>query len=1513
MRWLLVGCARARLFRGWSRRREAAPSCSVTAARPVTTRLPLIMQLAFHGLEHRELMRPFVELDRRFRDLTQAELSGAEPDDPGLLASLRDSDLGTTPGWPELLEEPRVLLLAEGGSGKTREMRELARRLAAQGESAFFVPIDVLEEDGLSAVLSTAEQRRLEEWSTNAEKVAWFFLDAVDELKLTAGKLDRALNRFSREIEGGLHRARILVSCRPLDWLPERDMETMVRLLPFAPPSQAMEASPEDLFLSAIQHDRAPHIARAPTEQPKTSEPVRVVALLPLSRQQIETFARAQGVDDVDGFLNEIKKQRAWSFARRPFDLIELITSWRDLGHVGTRLQQHELNVTSRLRDVPERPDNGVLTESKARQGAERLALALAMTRTRAIRSPEQSFAGKREARVLDPAAVLPDWTEAERSTLLRRAVFDPATYGRVRFHHRSIEEYLAACRLKRLRDEGMPAEALLRMLFTTKYGEDVAIPSLRPISSWLALWDAPVRRELSRREPETLLSLGDPQSLPVEDRSRLVRAFVDACIDGGARGINIPIDEVRRLSEPSLGPLVSELWSCGKKNRDVRELLLEMMWQGALSECWELAHEAALDKALPSYHRAVAIRALLATGHESAVRTLVETLLAEPSAWPDKLTFDLAPDLFPKILSVSELRSLLERIREPRSSTSGFGWSVRLIAQATTPGTALAIELRDQLASLVWSGREAGQKYWADKGRYDHLIPALATLVDKQLSLQTMLGNAELVTAAVQAHRAGGGARGNGREVRSLKKYFVSDQGLREKAFWAELQLMDEMIPSEDPWHRFFYAEHESIIAPLAEADRPWLKRALDAVCTSGRRAVALQALHQLWLRAGRVPGAMDDVTDLISGDAHLSPLLEGMLSPRPAASEEQEAARQVSHYELAAREREAKETREWMTWRDNLMSNPVLAFSPAQVSTTLFVLYDWLHRAARRLGEHDDWNETLVSTVFGADVAALAAAAFQAAWRSAKPPVRHAWPRSVVDHYDPAWQHGLCGLSSEALKPGWAERLSVDEARNAAAYAMVDQSLFPRWVTELAQSHPSTVEDAFGVALEGELANGGARASLPVLVAVTHADDAVKRLMSNRLLRFLENWSCRVEEDQIPRWRQHIGQVLEVLQHASSQDGLAVLRSECLRRLHEDAAGPLAVTWLSCLFHVDPVSATDCFEVTLEHAVGAEGGVHLFDSLFGERDGLSLDAVADATDRATMLGRLIRRAYEYVRPAEDMHHDGNYTPAARDRAENARDYLLNKLLGLTGAEAHAAVIELAEHPLLGHIADRLRLLARQRAAADAEFAAYSPASLADLEKRHELLPHDRDSLFSTMMARLADLAHRIAHDDFTDRAILQQVTDEPAMQSTLAMRLRDMSRGAYHVVREDEVADRKKPDIRLVAAHGDQKAALELKLADKWSLEELERALRHQLVGQYLRSDRCRAGCLLLTYNGQKKYWCRDAEPPLSFAQLVNYLSAVGRQLERDKSHVIRVAVFGLDLTDPVLVPAHRRRAKA
>ena len=77
--------------------------------------------------------------------------------------------------------------------------------------------------------------------------------------------------------------------------------------------------------------------------------------------------------------------------------------------------------------------------------------------------------------------------------------------------------------------------------------------------------------------------------------------------------------------------------------------------------------------------------------------------------------------------------------------------------------------------------------------------------------------------------------------------------------------------------------------------------------------------------------------------------------------------------------------------------------------------------------------------------------------------------------------------------------------------------------------------------------------------------------------------------------------------------------------------------------------------------------------------------------------------------------------------------------------------------------------------------------------------------------------------------------------------------------------------------AVDGGQKAVVEVKMANKWSVTKLENALNSQLVGSYLRHPDCKAGCLLLTYHGRerKRYWVHpDTRKRLTFRNVIAYL---------------------------------------
>ncbi|HMN45883.1 MAG TPA: hypothetical protein PKE27_14995 [Povalibacter sp.] len=136
----------------------------------------------------------FVALDRRFVPVRTER--GGEPDESQDYArelALIDDTLG----WKELLERRRVVLLAEGGSGKSTELEEQARQRRADGEFAFFATIQNVARAGLDAAFH-AQQTELHAWRVSS-RPAWFFFDSIDEAKSAQVRLRDALDAIASQ------------------------------------------------------------------------------------------------------------------------------------------------------------------------------------------------------------------------------------------------------------------------------------------------------------------------------------------------------------------------------------------------------------------------------------------------------------------------------------------------------------------------------------------------------------------------------------------------------------------------------------------------------------------------------------------------------------------------------------------------------------------------------------------------------------------------------------------------------------------------------------------------------------------------------------------------------------------------------------------------------------------------------------------------------------------------------------------------------------------------------------------------------------------------------------------------------------------------------------------------------------------------------------------------------------------------------------------------------------------
>ena len=557
-------------------------------------------------------------------------------------------------------------------------------------------------------------------------------------------------------------------------------------------PTQRRNATPsasEQAFLDALRREFQPNSSNITPSAP--DETIQQFALIALSDAQIRQFALQSNVHEPDRFFETLDHQDAWSLARQPLDLVQLILAWNQNKQLGTQTELVKTQIDIGLQEDPDRPVVEALPDIKARAGAERLAVALPLTGNLIFTKPHPRHPEEPDATALDPAEVLSDWTPSERDTLLRLPIFEPAAYGRFRFRHRSLQEYLAARRLARLRDRGMTTPALHRHLFRRMYGIDVVIPSRRPIAAWLAIWDSGVRQELLRREPEIFLAHGDPQALSIADRRNVIRALTFRYGTGGYRGVFDGPDrnKLRRFAHPDLADAVNECWP-KVDNDELQEVLLVLIELGPIRSCAPIAVDVARSPRSTDNQRLLAIAALVACDTPKPVREVLDAASADPNAWPGGPPPNLARIVFPNVISVDELMALVAPVPDARREGTHTEWIYQDIANTVDPESSPASTLRDRLADSILAGSTSTSPFDL-RSDAEHLSHALAILCWRQLEasadpIPQPLLRACAVASLFTAHATPVDA------IRRLRQSVQEGNDLRRGTFWATIAVLD-------------------------------------------------------------------------------------------------------------------------------------------------------------------------------------------------------------------------------------------------------------------------------------------------------------------------------------------------------------------------------------------------------------------------------------------------------------------------------------------------------------------------------------------------------------------------------------------------------------------------------------------------------------------------------------------------------------------------------------------------
>jgi hypothetical protein len=1417
-------------------------------------------------------------IKRTFQDIPFEDINKADQQSYlSTLARIRDT------GWPELLQSKRILIISEAGSGKTFECQEQQKLLWGKGEPAFFLEFSELAKCKLPEMLVGEEEKRLKEWVDSQSDIATFFLDSIDELKISQGSFRQALVNLRKGIADQLGRARIVITTRPTSF----DINLVHEILEI-PPRRDEEASGEMFAQIAMRGS----VKNNDGKEDHTHHEFRTVALLPLSDDQIMDFAHDQNIENPRELLDARKKNNAQEFARRPQDLIELCQDWRIEKRIRKHSEQVLTNIRIKLKPRDDRKERFALSMDKAVDGASRLALAMQVTRRFTIRHDPAKDTVE-EGVALDPALILSDWNPEEIKALLECPIFGFANYGRVRFHHRSVAEYLAAKRLLDMRKKGMTVRTLQQLIFAETKGKIIVRPSKRPVAGWLALEEHMIFELLRDHEPAVLLSEGDPESLMTIQRAEALRAYVERYGKGGWRGLDIPDIQIHRFASPELAPDINRLWSAGIENQEIRELLLDMIGMGRISECSDIAYESARNSSSSNGERLAAFKALVQL-NDSRLNSVVTEIAENASTLPDTIARGALYLFFPKHLSASQFCKILTCIKV--KSIDILDWSLtRMIAEAELNDFALN-DFRDHLFELLSEGlrwQSIRPHFVSDHSHACSALAAASILGLKSAQTVDWLRPSALALRLVDPNK-------HVDEV--FKQLWQQLEALpvkyQELLFWTEDALLQSVHPTDDPWDRLSAIAFRDYSFQLDyERDKDWIERSLaDTTRTLADRSLLLEAAIRLKTRQEKKYDLIAELKPLVSDRSELLTMIDERCEKISQHDQELRDFEIEDAQRKEKREREEKEAFEsWIgLWRE-VTDDCDTAFSSENSANTAWNLWHVMNQAG-----NEKWNRRFIEKQFDKETADRLRLVLMKQWRNDLPTLPSERPAESRGTTLVRWSQGLAGIYAEAEDQQWLSSLSDEEAKLAARYALMELNRFPLWLDALAQAHPEAVGATLGEELTWELnCPADAQWHSMLLQTIVYASDSIIQTFTPRLRAWFEanhNVICKDENNggEIRR----LDMVVEILVKHGDKETLTQIRAIAQTNLRKQTPFLLAAIWLPALMRLDPRRGVNALEKRIEHITPAQysEAVNWFSKLFFEsRNGLNLNDTEQFTP--DLLLRLLRLSYRHVRPGDDVQHDGVFSPDSRDNAERIREAILMALLNAKGEQAWWAKLEVAADPLFEKLKDRIQAIAEERWADEVDTDCYDDSQAKALDTQFEAPPATNEAMFNVMVGRLEDINEMLLRDDSL-LAIWAGIKEEKIMRRAIAHELETQANGMYKINQEAVTGDEKETDIRMISKNFHHEAVIELKLGDKnYTAKVLRNTIQNQLVKKYMAPENRRSGCLLITLAKDKKWKHPDSNLWIDFEALVQLLQAEAKRIV-DGMGGLRLHIHALDL---------------
>jgi len=1434
-----------------------------------------------------------IELGRTFREL--------------LLKEQDDDARSLFPGHatltlPELLDDLRVVILSEGGTGKTEEIREAALRLRSEGKPAFFLRLEHVANDFDSA-FEVGDLQGFQAWLASPDP-GWLLLDSIDESRLRSPlDFEAAMRKVSVRLSQAKQRTHLLVTGRTAAWRPKTDLDLCNGLFPVA---DERTAGSEDAKGGQTTATGAP-----------TKSHFKIFTLQDLSPDQIKLFAIAKGIIDTQAFLDGIERADAWSFTARPQDLIELTEYWLDNDSIGSRLELMRNSVKRRLQETSqERAEAHPLTNDKALEGAQIIAAALVLTHVQNISVPD----GNKGTQGLDLRDLLMGWSPADVSTLLQRPLFEPDIYSTVRFHHRSVKEYLAAQWFFKLLSQEVSRRRIEELFFRTQYGLDVIVPSMRPLLPWLAMTDNRILAKVRRVAPEIVFEGGDPAQLPADVRREMLEQVCDQLSSGASRRSMADFSAIQRFAASDLTDTLRRLVKKYRANEDIVFFLMRMVWQGRLGGARPEVMNVASSPIAGHASRIAAFRAIAEVGAPDDMVSIREDFAKEGLELNRKCMAELVSHIaHPDEQTLNWLLDCIPRLAK-YNQYEGTGLSEEMASFVERADVALVASAIDRLHALLVKPPVIERLYCEISQRYQWLRQCVGVAVRRLINARNAAALKRSSLAVLHALQRD--------EPYSVSAFDTKKLGLAELVqnwpalkwalFWHVLERVRKSKSKKG--ERVVDAWMALAVGTYVSFDTNDFDDAVQAIVARplpDDREVALTLAFRLYQQTDRQPQRAAQLKRSVSANGPLKARLAGLMRPpkedaawkqmeRENARWSRKAKAQSARAEKARLQAPARLEAQLDTLRDPGFKNS------SAVSQSQYYLFDRMRALDENKGSrwtNAEWRG--LEREFGTKTPRAFRDGIVRFWRRYTPKlVSEGAPLNSTPLAD---LFGLAGLTIEASEnPGLFWGLNRVEAAVAFRYAMKELNGFPNWFPALSIAHPDVVKSMALAEIIHELEGDQAdNLSQYLLADLSRVGDWLWDTIAPEIVKLLRTHP--------PKSIQRLEHMVDIVLASKLPDAtVAALAAEKLAAVGDPNQ---LVLWAATWTGVDPDPAIDAVEAYLAGLGDAKKrtlfAMSFVTHLLGGRHMSS--RVRPAFRTPAVLTRLYILVHTHVRYREDVDRSnkGVYSPSLRDNAQDARERLVSILSEIPGRDAYLALKAISERHPEPSMRPWFTLRARSKAEADSERTVWTAEQVRQFDKEYERTPANHRELFDLAVLRLLDLKHELEDGNESTATVVINAQPETVLRNWISVWCTDRSRSRYLIPQELELPDAKRPDLWWTGTGFNGPVPTELKIADNWSGPKLFERLERQLAGDYLRDEASSRGIYLLVWRGVQKRWQLPSGKWVHFDGLVEALQGHWVLVANAHPRVEEIKVIGIDLTmrtrPPVLAKKSTKRPPA